>query len=96
MTPAHSNRAFSLIELIVVIAIIAIVAGVLSWRIFGVLDASKNAVDTQNIKVWNTAYVNAVAAGYKLPNGTEFSTLDWNSRPPPNWWGGGGTLCLGW
>jgi prepilin-type N-terminal cleavage/methylation domain-containing protein len=58
----NSRHAFSLIELIVVIAVIAVLAGVISWRIFGVNEASKYATYKQNIQLWNSAYCNVVAA----------------------------------
>jgi prepilin-type N-terminal cleavage/methylation domain-containing protein len=79
MTMPRSCRAFSLIELIMVIVVIAIIASVVMWHVIGVAEASRRTADKQNISTWNTAYTNVVASGYKLTDGTEFSTLDWTN-----------------
>jgi prepilin-type N-terminal cleavage/methylation domain-containing protein len=77
---SRSRKAFSLIELLVVIAVIAIIASVGFGYMYGVNKAAKAAVDRQNAKIWNTAYVNVVAVEYTLDDGkaTAFSSLGWS------------------
>jgi len=72
MTRRASNKAFSLIELIVVISIIAIVAGALTIHTLGVVGASNKASDKRNAQMWNEVYTNVVAVE------PSFSNLSWS------------------
>jgi hypothetical protein len=67
-----SDRAFSLVELIVIIALIAIVGGAMSIHTLGVVSASNTASDRRNVQTWNEVYTNVVAAE------PSFANLSWS------------------
>ncbi|MBN1403114.1 MAG: type II secretion system protein [Opitutales bacterium] len=60
---ASRQKAFSLVELIVVVSVIAVLAAVIIPMLFDMSGTGRITTETRNVQLWNQTYTDAYATG---------------------------------